>query len=168
VRSILAILVVAIAIAAGAEQSVQTPDISGVVGPPKSVGMNGATLDTKTSEIASELRCPVCQGMSINDSPAPMAINMKHQVRDLLARGYDRSQILDYFESSYGEFVRLQPRFRGVDALVWTVPPLALILGLFVVARSARRLRNRQPLPETDDPYLASVRDLVRGEERDS
>jgi len=44
--------------------------------------------------------------MSIADSPSEMAVNMKHQVRDLLSRGYTQEQILDYFERSYGQFQR--------------------------------------------------------------
>ena len=69
--------------------------------------MSGSALDAKTAEVSALLRCPVCQGMSIADSPSEMAVNMKHQVRALLERGYTQDQILDYFERSYGQFVRL-------------------------------------------------------------
>src|SRR6476659_9779099 len=118
-RTILAVLIAAIAlplVAQGVQTStaVSTPGAEAVVGRPSGPPLSGAALDEKTKEVASLLRCPVCQGMSIYDSPAPMAVNMKHQTQDLLARGYDKDQILRYFESSYGEFVRLDPPFRGV------------------------------------------------------
>ncbi len=80
---------------------------------------HGEALLARTEDVAGLLRCPVCQGLSVADSPATMAVNMKAQVREMLAAGYDQEQILAYFEHSYGEFVRLQPPLRGVNWLVW-------------------------------------------------
>ena len=141
------------------------PDASIFVGPPQGRPLGGAALEVKTHEIAALLRCPVCQGMAVADSPAEMALNMKRQVHELLARGYTQEQILDYFERSYGEFVLLKPRFRGVNALVWTLPILALALGAVVVVTKVRRLEkpttNNEQRTTEDDPYLARVRDLV-------
>jgi cytochrome c-type biogenesis protein CcmH len=91
-------------------------------------------------EIASLLRCPVCQGMSVADSPSTVALDMKAQVRELLARGYSEEQILSYFERSYGEFVLLKPKFRGVNALVWVLPLLALLIGVVLVSLKLQKL----------------------------
>jgi cytochrome c-type biogenesis protein CcmH len=121
--------------------------------------LTGAALDQKTYEIASLLRCPVCQGMSVADSPAEMAVNMKKQVRALLERGYTQEQILDYFERSYGQFVLLKPKFQGVNTLVWILPILAVAIGFVIIMRSMKRLEQRP----NDNKYLAQVRDLVRG-----
>ena len=149
------------------------PDASMVVGPPQGTPVTGTALDAKTTEIASLIRCPVCQGMSIADSPAEMAINMKRQVRALLERGYTQDQILDYFERSYGQFVRLKPTFQGVNTLVWVLPLIALGAGAAIVVGKVRRLQQpgnpatRQPSdPATrqpSDPYLDQVRKLVTG-----
>ena len=79
---------------------VKLPDAQQSVGPPKGAPISGAELDRRTNEVASLLRCPVCQGMSVADSPSTVALDMKHQVRDLLARGYTQEQILSYFEQS--------------------------------------------------------------------
>lgn len=143
------------------------PDASQFVGPPQGRPLAGSTLDAKTREVASLIRCPVCQGMSIADSPAEMAINMKHQVRALLERGYTEDQILDYFVRSYGQFVLLKPAFRGVNALVWILPILALAIGVVIVVSKVKKLEaqpasvaTRQP---QSDPYLDQVRDLVKG-----
>jgi cytochrome c-type biogenesis protein CcmH len=134
-----------------------------VVGAPKSAPLAGAALDERTEEVGGLLRCPVCQGLSIADSPATMATNMKGRVRELLAAGYDEEQVLAYFERSYGEFVRLEPARRGINWLVWIAPPLALIGGLFLVRRvfvkpagaplSTESLPARDALPS--DPDLA-------------
>jgi cytochrome c-type biogenesis protein CcmH len=63
-----------------------------------------------------------------------MARDMKAEVRDRLAAGYDQEQILESFERSYGEFVRLEPPKRGVNWLVWLGPLAALLGGGAVVA----------------------------------
>jgi cytochrome c-type biogenesis protein CcmH len=115
--------------------STAAPDASTFVGPPQGQPLAGAALDAKTQEVASLLRCPVCQGMSVADSPSEMAVNMKHQVNALSARGYTREQILDYFERSYGQFVLLKPKFQGVNTLVWLLPLLAIGIGVVIVLR---------------------------------
>jgi cytochrome c-type biogenesis protein CcmH len=146
---------------------VQVPDAQQFVGPPKGVPISGAMLDQRTNEVASLLRCPVCQGLSVADSPSTMAQDMKHQVRDLLARGYTQEQILAYFERSYGQFVLLKPKFQGVSALVWLLPVAALIFGAIVVFSKAKQLEHgpaaadAEAQPEPADPYLARVRELV-------
>ena len=149
---------------------------SRVVGSPRGATFAGPALDTRTEEVAGLLRCPVCQGLSVADSPATMAVNMKAQVKELLAQGYDQEQILAYFENSYGEFVRLEPPLRGVNWLVWLGPLLALAGGAAVVAWTLRTRRQSAsaepsplPGPDTlpDDPELARhvrrIRELAYG-----
>jgi cytochrome c-type biogenesis protein CcmH len=91
-----------------------------------------------------------------------MAVNMKAEVRDMLARGDTREQIESHFVRSYGEFVLLAPKFEGVNALVWVLPIAALLAGALVVRMTLRRLAAA-PLPKNDDPDLARVRELVKG-----
>jgi cytochrome c-type biogenesis protein CcmH len=142
----------------------KVPDAAQFVGPPQGTPLAGDALFQRTNEVGGLLRCPVCQGMSVADSPAEMAVNMKAQVRELLARGYTEEQILKYFELSYGEFVLLRPKSR----VLWMLPVAALILGAGVVFLKLRKLErqpptaNRQP-PTENDPYLSRVRDLVSG-----
>lgn len=133
---------------------------------PRATPLQGPALEQRTQEIASGLRCPVCQGLSIADSPSEMAVNMKAEVRSMVAKGYTREQIETYFVRSYGEFVLLEPKFEGVNALVWILPIAALILGAFAVWSVLRRLSTApQPKPRVnaDDPDLARVRELVKG-----
>jgi cytochrome c-type biogenesis protein CcmH len=147
---------------------VQVPDAQQFVGAPKGTPVAGAMLDQRTNEVAGLLRCPVCQGLSVADSPSTMAQDMKHQVRDLLGRGYSQEQILAYFERSYGQFVLLKPKFQGVSALVWLLPIAALIFGAIVVFAKTKQLEQGPAVaaaaaaPEPiEDPYLARVRELV-------
>src|SRR5687768_10884212 len=136
----------------------RVPDAAQFAGPPKGVRLQGAELDRRTDQIAALLRCPVCQGLAVADSPAEMAVNMKRQVRDLLSRGYTEQQILRYFEQSYGEFVLLKPKFEGLNTLVWILPLGALLVGAAIVFVKVKRLEK--PLP-SEDPYLSKVREMV-------
>ena len=133
---------------------------------PQGTPLQGQMLVQQTNEIAARLRCPVCQGLSVADSPSEMAVNMKSEVRDMLARGYTREQIESHFVRSYGEFVLLKPKFEGVNALVWLLPIAALLAGALVVRTKLRRLAAAPPPQprKDDDPDLARVRELVKGE----
>jgi cytochrome c-type biogenesis protein CcmH len=145
---------------------IKVPDAAQIVGQPLGTPLTGPQLERRTMEISSELRCPVCQGLAIGDSPSIMAANMKAQVRELLERGYTEAQILSYFEKSYGQFVLLKPKFQGVNALVWILPILALASGFLLVVTKAKKLENapvKAAVPDepADDPYLARVREMV-------
>jgi cytochrome c-type biogenesis protein CcmH len=169
----LAALVVLATAGAAAAQDAAPPvaDARAIVGVPRGRPLAGAELEAVAHEVAAVLRCPVCQGLSVADSPTDLARNMKQQVRELLAQGYDREQVLAYFESSYGEFVRLQPPLRGMNWLVWVAPVLGLLAGGFIIARSLRRAPpsvapTAAALPEDDDalaPYVLRVREMAYG-----
>jgi len=148
-------------------QTSKVPDAAQFVGPPGGVPVTGSALDTRTAEVAGLLRCPVCQGLSVADSPSEMAVNMKGQVRELLGRGYTQEQILRYFELSYGQFVLLKPKFEGVNTLVWILPLLALVIGAVVVVTKMKKLETAPAAPvaksdEPVDPYVAKVRELLK------
>ena len=150
------------------------PDIANarqVVGAPARPALQGAALLAETQRVALLLRCPVCQGLSVAESPSSMALNMRAQVRALLAAGYDEDQVLRYFERSYGEFVRLEPPLRGVNWIVWLAPIAGLLVGAWVVslALRPRRARPAEPLPGplVDEPellpHLLRVREAAYG-----
>jgi cytochrome c-type biogenesis protein CcmH len=151
-----------------------------IAGPPRAPRLTGEALEAEAKRIAAVLRCPVCQGLSVGDSPSAMATNMRQQIRELVAAGFDEDQILSYFEASYGEFVRLQPPLRGVNWLVWIAPGLGLLLGLGVVSWVLRGASTETseavaatepsvvvPDPLPHDPALAKavlrVRELAYG-----
>ena len=102
--------------------AVSLPDVSAVVGQPQSTPLSGERLEAHTERLSDIIRCPVCQGSSVGDSPSEMARNMKQQVKELLALGFNDEQIIQYFEASYGEFIRLEPRREGINLLVWIAP----------------------------------------------
>lgn len=98
-----------------------------------------SSLDQRTREVASELRCPVCQGESIQESPSPLAQEMKGVVREQLAAGKTPDEVKAYFVGRYGEWILLRPSADGVNLLLYWLPPLALAGGVVVVLLVARR-----------------------------
>lgn len=108
------------------------------MGPP----LSGAALDRATEEVSSLMRCPVCQGLSVADSPASSAVDLKAEVRRQLALGYTKDQVIAAFERSYGEFIRLEPKAEGFNWVVWLMPGLALAVGALVIFF---RLRPQRP-----------------------
>jgi cytochrome c-type biogenesis protein CcmH len=127
---------------------------------PEAAPRSGAEAEALTEAISSKLRCPVCQGLSVADSPSESALNMKAEVRELVEKGYSADQILAYFEGTYGEFVRLEPKARGLNLLVWLLPVAAVLVGLALVLRTGRRGAT-SPAP---DDELERYREQVRRE----
>jgi len=154
-RLAFALLVLVALLSLAAAQVSRAPAApAGGIGAPRSQPLSGAELDARTNDIGALLRCPVCQGLSVADSPSSMARNMKTEVRDKLAAGYDQEQILASFERSYGEFVRLDPPMRGVNWLVWLGPLAGLVAGGAAVAWALKR-SSRNAAAEATDPASA-------------
>jgi cytochrome c-type biogenesis protein CcmH len=133
--------------------------------PPPGPSPGPEQVEPLTYEIASGLRCPVCQGLSVADSPSPTAVAMKDRVRELVVAGYTEEQINDYFIARYGEWVLLSPPAKGLAWLLWLGPAglLGLVLAWAIaVATSWRREEDPVPLPSDvglvpKDPYEAQL-----------
>ena len=116
-------------------------------------------------EIAAQLRCVVCQNLSVADSPSEMAQQMRATIRDRLATGETPDQVVQYFVERYGEWILLAPRRRGFTLLVWLLPPLALLAGLGVVAMRLRKWTRRAAARRTDGPAVdEAMRERIRHE----
>ncbi len=100
-------------------------------------------LERRTREVASSLRCPVCQGLSIADSPSELALEMKGLVRDQLAAGKTPDEVRAYFITKYGEWVLLEPKAEGLNLLVYLLPVLGIGAGGWVVWHFVRSHSGR-------------------------
>jgi cytochrome c-type biogenesis protein CcmH len=98
-----------------------------------------AGVEELTREIGSRMRCPVCQAMSVTDSPSESAVTMKGRIQELVALGYSEQQIRAYFVSRYGEWVLLDPPMEGANLLLWATPGVLLVGGVALLLLSARR-----------------------------
>jgi len=125
-------------------------------------------VEDRTREIASELRCVVCQNLSVADSPSDLAKEMRNLVREQVQQGKSREEIQAYFVSRYGEYVLLSPPKRGFNLLVWGLPFLAIVAGGGVVYLVARRWTEQSPAsrPAADPTYAERVRRELNDRER--
>jgi cytochrome c-type biogenesis protein CcmH len=115
--------------------------------------------DEAVRRIASQLRCVVCQNLSVADSPSEMARQMRALIRERLAQGDSEAQVIRYFEERYGEFVLLSPK----RWIVWVLPFAGLFAGLgivlLIVLRWSRRARE-----EVEERLSPADRERVRAE----
>jgi cytochrome c-type biogenesis protein CcmH len=126
---VVAFVLVALAVAAGLNFVAQT---------------HGAlSTDVRARQIGLKLACPVCQGLSVADSPSQLATQMRGVIRQKIEAGESDGQIMRYFEDAYGESILLDPPRQGFWLLIW-IAPLALVLcGGLVVVYVARGLVSR-------------------------
>lgn len=137
-----------------------TDDERAFLGSPAGDGASGEELARRTHELTARMRCPVCQGLSIADSPTPAARAMKARVEALLAVGYSEQQILHLFEASYGEFIRLAPKPEGLNLVAWLLPVAALLAAAAWLVLRARRPGS--PSEEDLSEYVRRVRREVQ------
>lgn len=116
-------------------------------------------LEDKVRDVASGLRCVVCQNLSVADSPSELAKEMRNLVRDLIQQGKSPEEIRAYFVSRYGEFVLLAPPKRGFNLLLWGLPFLAIAAGACGVYFVAKRwTAQRESEPAVNPEYAERVR----------
>ena len=123
-----------------------------------------APVDEQTvHEVGSQLRCVVCQSVSVADSPSETANQMRGLIRERLAAGDSPEQVRAYFVDKYGDWILLAPPKRGFTLLVWLVPFVGLGIGLVLVAVAVRRWSRppRAAAPSQLDPAL---RERIRRE----
>ena len=101
-------------------------------------------LEARTREVSAVLRCPVCQGLSLQDSPSELSLQMKDVVRQQLREGKSPEEVKAYFVSKYGEWILLEPKASGVNLLVYVLPIL-LVLGGGVAIGFMVRKWTREP-----------------------
>jgi cytochrome c-type biogenesis protein CcmH len=129
--------------------------------------------EARVQALGKQLRCPMCQGLSIADSNSSAARAQMDKVRELVASGKTDQEIRAFFISRYGEWALLDPPATGMNLLVWFLPLLLLMGGAFAIARTLRKPvttppapaaepESRPDRPASDDPYLEAVRAELR------
>ena len=103
-------------------------------------------LEARARAITETLRCPVCQGESIDDSSAPISRDLRLVVRERLVAGDSDDQVIDYVTARYGEFVLFKPRMTGSGFLLWLAGPFMLVLGAMIAfAMTRARAKAEEP-----------------------
>jgi len=111
-------------------------------------------LEARMMDVASELRCLVCQNQTIADSHADLAQDLRQQIREMLAKGMTEDQIRHYMTDRYGDFVLYKPPFKASTALLWVGPGVLMVVAigtLVTVLRRRQRLGADAFEPDTDE-----------------
>ena len=96
-------------------------------------------LDRRVRTVSQRLRCPVCQGESIQESPAELAAQMKGVVREQLAAGKSEQEVLNFFLAKYGDWILLEPRAEGINLLVYWIPVIFMLIGGAVLFMTVKK-----------------------------
>lgn len=107
-------------------------------------------IDVQTREIAKGLKCPICENLSVADSPSQLAGDMRAIIRTKLQQGESPAQIQAYFVDRYGEEVLLDPPRHGFALLVWALPALIIALGAGILGVALLRWVRSGPGPEPE------------------
>ena len=99
-------------------------------------------LERRVASLAHELRCLVCQNQTLADSNAPLAVDLRNQIREQLKSGKSERDVREFMVARYGDFVLYRPPFKAATAALWLGPFLLLALGAWLFYR-----RVRKPMP---------------------
>jgi cytochrome c-type biogenesis protein CcmH len=129
----------------------------------------------EVNRVAKQLFCPVCENVPLDVCPTQACAQWRDTIHEKLQAGWSDQQIKDYFAQQYGERVLAQPSTRGLNWLVWVLPPLVIGLGAILLWRvlSQMRASGREsspaehvpaggPTSATDDEYVARLEDELR------
>ena len=101
--------------------------------------MQDQELQDREMALAAQLRCVVCQNQTVAESRAPMAEDMRLEIRSQLEQGRSNDQVIAFFEQRYGAFVRYNPPWKPSTWLLWSGPFLAALGGFVLLRRTLRR-----------------------------
>jgi cytochrome c-type biogenesis protein CcmH len=119
-------------------------------------------------QLGEKLRCLVCQNQTIEESNAELAVDLRRQIREMIAQGRSDGEITDFMVQRYGDFVLYQPPFKAVTLLLWFGPLLLLVTGLAVLIYNLwRRRGQREEQPLSTEQQKQAERLLAAGPNQD-
>jgi cytochrome c-type biogenesis protein CcmH len=127
--------------------------------------------DDEVNAIAKGMYCPVCENVPLDVCPTQACAQWREVIRDKLAAGWSEAQIKDYFVEQYGDRVLAVPPPRGINWLVFLIPPLVFIGGIYLLVRVFRSWRlapveDQEPMPPDpqDDEYVRRLEEELEKE----
>ena len=122
-------------------------------------------LESRVIELSQKLRCLVCQNETIAGSRAPLAIDLRNQVREQLASGKSEDQVVDFLVERYGDFVLYDPPFKATTILLWLGPGALALLGVGALMVRLRRREADAATPRLSSDERARARELLGDDE---
>jgi cytochrome c-type biogenesis protein CcmH len=100
-------------------------------------------VESRLKALAIELRCLVCQNQTLADSNAPLAEDLRREVREMIAKNMSDQEIIDFLVARYGDFVRYRPPLKATTSLLWLGPFLLLVVGATTLVLALRRRQKK-------------------------
>jgi len=100
-------------------------------------------VEARLKTLAVELRCLVCQNQTLADSNAPLAEDLRREVREMITKGMSDREIIDFLVQRYGDFVLYRPPWKATTTLLWLGPFLLLIAGATALVLALRRRQKK-------------------------
>lgn len=100
-------------------------------------------VEARLKTLAVELRCLVCQNQTLADSHAPLAEDLRREVREMIAKDMSDKEIIDFLVQRYGDFVLYRPPWKASTTLLWLGPFLLLIAGATGLVFALRRRQKK-------------------------
>lgn len=107
-------------------------------------------LEARLKAMSHELRCLVCQNQTLADSDAPLAEDLRKEIRTQMREGKSDQEVIDYLVARYGDFVRYRPPVNNSTVLLWFGPFLLLLIGGFVLLRVLKKQANGENFESED------------------
>jgi cytochrome c-type biogenesis protein CcmH len=107
-------------------------------------------LEARLKTLSQDLRCLVCQNTTLADSSAPLAEDLRQEIRKLMREGKSDKEVVDYLVARYGDFVLYKPPVNNETALLWFGPFLLLIIGGFVLFRVLKKHAGSEDIQAED------------------
>ena len=120
-------------------------------------------LEARVNALADELRCLVCQNQTLADSNAPLAVDLRNQIRERLRQGASERDIIGFMVDRYGDFVLYRPPFKATTWLLWAGPLLLMIGGLAALYYRLARRRREVGKPELSSEERTRAAALLSG-----
>ena len=117
--------------------------------------------EARLKALALELRCLVCQNQTLADSSAPLAEDLRREVREMIAKNMTDQEIIDFLVARYGDFVRYRPPLKATTTLLWLGPFLLLVVGGTTLAVALRRRAKKLTDPALSDEDHRTVAQLL-------
>ncbi len=123
--------------------------------------------EARLKHLAVELRCLVCQNQTLADSNAPLAEDLRREVREMIAKDMSDKEIIDFLVARYGDFVLYRPPLKATTTLLWVGPFVLLTVGASaLVITLRRRARKVVDVPVTDEEHRRVEQLLAEGGKR--